>query len=160
MNKSISIPEWHRMAAEGTAPPVRIQLNGGSMHPLVRWNRDYVTIVPLQEMPVAGDIVLFCPPETGKYIVHRVWEVKDGKILIWGDNCPVPDGWFLPENVWGKVTLIERGRRTIHPDPEKGLKWVRLWRKIRPAYQFKLRIKQAVARRIKRIKKGKASGFR
>ena len=152
MTKSISIPEWHRLAAEGTAPPVRIQLNGGRMHPLIRWNRDYVTIVPLNTEPVAGDIVLFCPPETGKYIVHRVWEVKDGKVLIWGDNCPTPDGWFSMDAVWGKVTLIERGRRTFIPDPQKGLRWVNAWRKIRPAYLFKRRIQQAIARRIKKRK--------
>ena len=152
MNKSISIPEWHRLAAEGTALPVRIQLDGGSMHPLIRWNRDYVTILPLDTEPVAGDIVLFSPPETGKYIVHRVWEVKDGKMLIWGDNCPAPDGWFSRDAVWGKVTQIERGRRSFSPDPQKGLRWVKAWRKIRPVYLFKRRIQQAIARRIKKRK--------
>ena len=63
MNRSLSIPEWHRMAMEGAAPPVRILLNGGSMFPLIRWNRDYVTIAPLKEPPVIGDIVLIAERE-------------------------------------------------------------------------------------------------
>ena len=114
MNKSISIPEWHRLSKEGTAPPVRIQLNGGSMYPLVRMNRDYVTIAPIRETPAAGDIVLFMNGNTGRYVVHRLRKTEDGKVLIRGDNCPAPDGWFQTEEILGKVVLIERGKRIIH----------------------------------------------
>ena len=59
ITKSISIPEWHRLAEKGMALPVRIQLNGGSMSPLIRMNCDYVTVGPLNETPATGDIVLF-----------------------------------------------------------------------------------------------------
>ena len=153
MNLTISIPEWHRLAMEGTAPPARIMLNGGSMFPLIRRNRDYVTVAPLKETPAVGDIVMFTQPDLEKYVMHRVWEVKDGQVLTWGDNCPAPDGWFPRDAVWGKIELIERGRRTIHPDPEKGLRWARFWHKVRPVYLFYLRIKQGIARRIKIRKK-------
>ncbi len=152
MNKSISIPEWHRLSKEGTAPPVRIQLNGGSMYPLVRMNRDYVTIAPIRETPAAGDIVLFMNGNTGRYVVHRLRKTEDGKVLIRGDNCPAPDGWFQTEEILGKVVLIERGKRIIHPDPVKGLRWAEFWQRIRPGYLFFLRIKQGIARRIKKKK--------
>ena len=122
MNMSLSIPEWHRMAMESTAPPVRIQLNGGSMFPLVRMNRDYVTIAPLNRELVPGDIVLFSEAEINRYVVHRVWKIKDGNVMTWGDNCLQPDGWFPREAIWGQVVLIERGKREIKPDPEKGLR--------------------------------------
>ena len=140
------------MAVNGEAPPVRIMLNGGSMHPLIRWNRDYVTVVPLQNEPVAGDIVLFSDGIPERYVVHRVWKVKDGKVLTWGDNCTAPDGWIPLEAVWGKIGLIERGKRTIHPEPKKGLRWVRCWRVVRPGYRFYQRIRQGIARRIKKRK--------
>ena len=149
MNKTISIPEWHRLSREGTAPPVRIRLNGISMYPLVRMNLDYVTIAPIQELPVAGDIVLFINGNTGHYVVHRLWKVEDGKVLTWGDNCPAPDGWFQMDAVLGKVAQIERGKRIIYPDPKKGLRWAKIWHKIKPGFYFLWRIKKAIARRIK-----------
>lgn len=150
MDRSISIPEWHQMAMKGKAPPVRILLNGGSMNPLIRMNRDYVTIVPVQEEPVAGDIVLFSDRSQERYVVHRIWETGNGRVLTWGDSCEEPDGWFPLEAVWGKIVLIERGKRTIHPDPQKGLKWAKTWRRIMPVYKFCRRIKQGIARRIKK----------
>ncbi len=152
MNKTISIPEWHRLAKEGTAPPARIQLNGGSMYPLVRMNLDYVTIVPIQETLSAGDIVLFINGNTGRYVVHRLWKVENGKALIWGDNCPAPDGWFQTESILGKIVLIERGKRIIYPDPKKGLRLAKVWHIVRPGYYFVWRIKDAIARRIKKLK--------
>ena len=62
MNHSISVPEWHKMAQQGDAPPVRIQLNGSSMEPLIRIRKDYVTIVHMEGSPGIGDIVLFSDP--------------------------------------------------------------------------------------------------
>ena len=150
MNRSLSIPEWHNMALKGIAPPVRILLNGGSMFPLIRWNKDYVTIVPLKEAPDVGDIVLFTGPDNDKYVMHRVWEVKDGMVLTWGDNCPNPDGWFPLEYVWGKTILIERGQRKLKPNPRKGIKWAEFWHHARKGYLLYRRIKDGVARRIKR----------
>ena len=150
MNRSLSIPEWHRLAKEGTAPPVRIILNGGSMFPLIRWNRDHVTIVPLEKVPVRGDIVLITDPQMERFVMHRVWEVRDGRILTWGDNCPKPDGWLPEEAVWGKAILIERGRKKIQTDPRKGIRWARFWHHARKGYFFCQRIKDGIARRIKK----------
>jgi len=135
MTKSLSIPEWHRMAKEGTAPPVRIRLNGTSMFPLVRMNKDFVTIIPLEREPVVGDIVLFNEPETGRYVVHRVWEIRDDEIRTWGDNYYKPDAWIPKSSVWGKVSLIERGRRCIKPNPQKGIRWAKFWHKAGNIYR-------------------------
>ena len=150
MNRSLSIPEWHRMAMEGAAPPVRILLNGGSMFPLIRWNRDYVTIAPLKEPPVIGDIVLIAEPDAERYVMHRAWDIRDGKVLTWGDNCPRPDAWLPPDQIWGKAILVERGRRKIKPEPGKGMRWARFWHHARKGYFLYQRIQQGIARRIKK----------
>ena len=152
MNRTISIPEWHMLAKEGTAPPVRIQLNGVSMYPLIRMNQDYVTVAPIREAPATGDVVLFLNKDTGRYVVHRIWKVKDGKVLIWGDNCTEPDGWYQMNVVLGKIVQIERGKRIIHPDPKTGLRWAKFWHKFRPGFYFVWRIKDGITRRIKRLK--------
>ncbi|MBQ0059556.1 MAG: hypothetical protein KBS83_06330, partial [Lachnospiraceae bacterium] len=57
--RNISIEEWTAMAAQGIDIPVRIQLHGYSMQPLIRRMRDYVTIVPVDREMMVGDVVLF-----------------------------------------------------------------------------------------------------
>ncbi len=140
------------MALEGSAPPVRIQLNGGSMFPLVRMNRDYVTIVPPERELVPGDIVLFSEANTERYVVHRVWEIHNGQVLTWGDNCLRPDGWFPREVIWGQVVLIERGKRRITPEPRKGLRWARFWHHGSKVYRLYRRYRNGIVRRIKKLK--------
>ena len=151
MNMSLSSPEWHRMALEGAAPPVRILLNGGSMNPLIRWNKDYVTIIPPDRKLVPGDIVLFIEPKTERYVVHRIWEIRNGQALTWGDSCEKPDGWFPIDAIWGRVVLIERGQREINPDPVKGLRWAKFWHKAGKVYRLYSGYRAAIVRRIKKL---------
>ena len=152
MRRTLSIPEWHKMAQEGEAPSVRIQLNGYSMNPLIRGYCDYVTVIPLGDQPQTGDIVLFCEPGTQRYVMHRVWDQKDGKILTWGDNCLKPDGWMPVEAIWGKISLIERGRRKIQPNPFKGMIWAKFWHQAGKVYRLGQRYKAGIMRRIRRQK--------
>lgn len=135
MNKSLPIPEWHQMAMEGNAPPVRIPLNGYSMFPLIRKGIDYVTIVPVDRQLVLGDIVLFAEPDKGRYVMHRVWEIRDGQVLTWGDHCEKPDRWCNTEMIWGRAILIERDGKEIHPNPKWGLRWAKFWHKARKVYE-------------------------
>ena len=128
MIKSISVPEWHEMAQRGEAPPMRILIQGGSMRPLIRRNRDYVTILPLEGTPVVGDIVLFSDPwQQNRFVVHRLWRTEKESVLTWGDNCRLPDARMPWDAVWGKVALIERGKKRIHPDPRRGMLLARCW---------------------------------
>ena len=149
MNRSLSIPEWHKLASTGSAPPVRIQLMGISMFPLVRYKKDYVTIIPIEDKPQRGDIVLFYDQKRNLYVVHRVWEVKEDMVLTWGDNCYGPDGWLSADTIWGKAVLIERGKRRIVPNPNKGLKWAVFWHHAGKIYHLWERIKAKIPQRIK-----------
>ena len=151
MNKTLSIQDWHQMAADESAPPVRITLSGYSMNPLIRRNRDYVTVKPAEGEFEVGDIVLFCEPKTNRYVIHRVWNLEGDNVLTWGDNCLKPDGWITKKDVWGKVVLIERGKRVIHPDPQKGKRWASFWHPFGRIDRFGRRIKQGVLCRTRRI---------
>lgn len=139
MNRKLSIPEWHELAQNGTKIPVRILLNGWSMEPLIRMNKDYVTIVPLDTTPQIGDIVMFEDQNGERFITHRVWNLDDQRVLTWGDNCLNPDGWLPAGCVWGKIVLIERGKRKIRPNPEKGMKWARFWHHAGKIYRLYIR---------------------
>ena len=152
MRKTFSIPGWHELALEDGAPPVRVRLRGSSMFPLIRNDLDYVTVAAPGETVVPGEIVLLADPERDRYVMHRVWAVRDGRILTWGDNCRGPDGWFPLSSVWGKAALIERGSRQIRPDPEKGLRWAAFWHLAGKAYRPVRRCGAGILRRIRKIK--------
>ncbi len=151
MNKSLAIPEWHRMAMEGNAPPVRIPLNGYSMFPLIRNGKDYVTIIPLDREVALGDIVLISEPGTGRYVMHRVWEFHDDQVLTWGDHCAKPDGWIPVDAIWGRAILIERGHWEIHPNPIKGMRWAKFWHQAGKVYRPIAGYSRGAIRRIKKL---------
>ena len=106
---SISIREWAALAQSGRAANVTIQLHGNSMRPLVRKERDDVTIAPLSRPLRRGDVVLF-QARDGRYTVHRVIRCDPGQILTQGDHCRRPDFPTPLENVFGLVVQVERGR--------------------------------------------------
>ena len=154
MKKSISSPEWHEMAKRGEAPPMRIIIHGNSMYPLVRVNRDYVTIMPLEERPAVGDIVLFFDPRRQNcFVLHRVWKTEKDRVLTWGDNCAHPDGWLPWDAVWGKATLVERGKRTICPDPRRGMILAQFWHVAGYGWRLGRRIVRKLKRELKKLKK-------
>lgn len=126
-NHSLSVSEWHRLSLEGTMLPVRTLVDGRSMEPLIRYNRDYVTIIPLHESLAEGDIVLFSDPFQKRYVVHRVWTLENERVLTWGDNCDRPDAWMTVNDIWGKVILIERGKNRITPNARRGLLFAGFW---------------------------------
>ena len=92
ITRSIGIEEWGQLSKEGIAPPVTVYLEGSSMQPLIRRGIDPVTIAPLQRPLKRGDVVLFTT-NSGRFVVHRVWKLKDGAVCPLGDNCWNPDGW-------------------------------------------------------------------
>ena len=154
MNKRvITIPEWHEMALEDKAPPMRIPIHGNSMFPLIRMDQDYVTIQPLKEMPETGDIVLYDDPQRSCYVLHRVWMIQDENILTWGDNSYNTDGWRSLEDIWGKAVLIERGRIKIKPNPKRGLIWAKIWHSTAKSYRRCRGLAAGVYHRVKRLLK-------
>ena len=149
--KSLSILEWHELVQKGAEIPMRMLINGVSMHPLIRRNRDMVTIVPLCRMPVPGEIVMFAQPEKERYVLHRAWQVRDGYVLTWGDNCNAPDGWMPQDKIWGLATRIERGRFIITPKPKRGLRWARIWHPIGRLLRRIRGLLHGLYRRFKRL---------
>jgi len=152
MQRKMPILEWYQLAKEGMAPPVRIQLSGNSMFPLIRHQRDYVTVISPDRPVSVGDIILLREPGSGRYVMHRVWQLKEGRVLTWGDNCEAPDGWYPMEDIWGKVVLIERGRKKIEPDARKGLRWAKFWHQAGKVWRLYEKYRNGLARRINKLK--------
>lgn len=106
---SISIRDWAALAASDGPSNVTIRLHGNSMRPLVRKERDFVTIAHLTRKLKRGDVVLF-QARDGRYTVHRVIRLLPGHILTQGDNCRRPDSPTPLEDVFGLVVQVKRGK--------------------------------------------------
>ena len=156
--RALSVKQWRALALSGQAVPVRIRVNGSSMHPLIRGWRDYVTIVPIDRPPRAGDIVLFPGKRLGvDYVLHRVWKVEGQYMLTLGDGCLHPDAWMDIHDAWGRVMRIERGRLVIDPDRPLWRATALLWMSLYPIrrWLFLPRRAYCIVKRIgiKKVKK-------
>lgn len=148
--RSLGIEQWHHLGLEGNALPVTITLEGDSMRPLIRRGRDRVTILPLMRPLKRGDVVLFKGGET-RYVVHRVYRMKDGLVQTLGDNCVNPDPWMPPEKVWGLVVKMERGGRAWRLDSRAGRAFGLVWMGLYPARRMYLRCRGLAARVYRKV---------
>lgn len=146
--RSIGVEQWHALAKDGAAPPVTIRLDGDSMRPLVRRNRDYVTIHPLTRPPKVGDVVLFQNAQ-GRYVVHRVRRMRAGRVQTLGDGCFNPDPWMDESRVLGLAASVRRGSRTISLNNAWARAFGRAWMLGRPI-RNKLRSLRSLLGRIYR----------
>ena len=129
--KHLTVMQWYELAKNGVKIPMRTQLDGVSMQPLVRRNKDIVTIVYPERWVVRGDIVLFIDSR-GKYVVHRVFRMNKEFVQTFGDNCDHPDEWIPYGNVLGLVVSVERGNKIYNLDSKFSRRVGYLWMKSFP----------------------------
>ena len=115
VTRSVSVEQWCELARTGEVMPIKIQLDGISMQPLVRRRRDYVTVVPLRREPQISDIVLFTDSKN-RYCVHRINKIDGGKVRTLGDNCFDYDGWTDIKDIRGLVISLERNGKKYNLD--------------------------------------------
>ena len=128
-NYSISIDKWCELSNSGEVMPIKIQLNGTSMQPLIRKNRDYVTIIPLRREPLIGDIIIFLDTKK-RYCAHRIKRMRDNKIQTIGDNCYNHDPWISKDEIAGLIISMERNGKIYKLDSP----FFRLLGKVRMAF--------------------------
>lgn len=80
--------------------------NGISMLPLLRPGLDTVVLVAPDKIKV-GDIVLY-RRDSGKFILHRVMYLKNGKFLMSGDNQTGLEYGVTHEHILAKVKDMYR----------------------------------------------------
>ena len=146
-NTGFSLEKWQELGKNGVPIPMKIPLHGSSMVPLIRSEKDMVTVMPLVREPMVGDIVLFCRAD-GKKIVHRVYRVFPDGVQTWGDNCQRADAPIKREAIYGIIVSMEKDGKTYQLDTEKqrayGIRWMRYGR---PAWMTMKKIK-AIGRMV------------
>lgn len=128
----ISVAEWHELSLNATDIPVTLRLNGCSMQPLIRKQKDIVTVVPVNRPVRTGDIVLFARSD-GVYVIHRICKIKGGTVLTIGDNCVDFDAPMPASQVWGIAVSLERNGKKIRLDSSFSRACGRLRMATRPA---------------------------
>jgi|WetSurMetagenome_2_1015567.scaffolds.fasta_scaffold41509_3 signal peptidase I len=90
----------------------RMYCLGPSMRPTLMAG-DLLSIFPYNGLaPRVGDVIVFQAPGEEKHITHRVISVTPQGIRTRGDNNNLVDPYLLkPENIIGRVTHAERGKR-------------------------------------------------
>lgn len=129
--RELSVAEWRKLTMDGISIPVRILLDGSSMHPLIRRKRDHVTIQPLKRSPLRGDVVLFAD-DAGRYVVHRVCRLDTEFVVTQGDGCRRQDAPLRYDQIWGIVTKLERGKFVISMDSAGARNFGKFWMAILP----------------------------
>lgn len=116
---------------------------GASMEPMLRQNRDLVTIrVPASRLR-KYDVALYKRGET--YVLHRVIGVAEDHYRIRGDNTYVIE--TVPDSaVIGVLTSFKRKGKE-HDVTEPGYRlYARLWHTLYPARVFFMRSRRLAAR--------------
>jgi signal peptidase I len=95
----------------------RLSVTGSSMLPAV-WPGDILTIRRQRAEEIReGEIVL--SQREGWFVAHRVMRKirQDGVIMLLtrGDRLKKPDPLVAAEDLLGRVTVIQRGRRLVNP---------------------------------------------
>lgn len=148
--RSISMEQWCALAKTGAAPAVTTTLYGDSMRPLIRREKDEVTIQPLCRKLKRGDIVLF-RSGYGRYVVHRVWKLREQQIQTLGDNCWEPDPWIPYDQVLGLAVCMKRNKRVIQLDHVVARSAGRVWMALRPLRNRFRNGKSRVGRVLRKI---------
>ena len=129
----LCLEEWRELGKNGAVVPIMIPLHGSSMKPLIRSEKDIVTIIPLLRDPMVGDIVLF-RGSNGKNIAHRVYKVFPDGVQTWGDNCQRADSPMKREDIYGIIVSMERDGKIHQLDTDKqrayGIRWMKYGRPV------------------------------
>ena len=119
--------------------------SGSSMEPLFTHKENAVEIVKAVHPLRRYDISLH-EDDSGRGVLHRVMEVRDGSYLICGDNCTVPEE-VPAERVKGVVTRFYRNGRWISVDDRRYRWYVRLWCGTFPLRRYVIRIRNRIKKR-------------
>lgn len=146
----LTIPQWRKLAQNGTVLPMRIPLDGDSMRPLIRRGRDRVTFVPLDRQLKRGDVALFESPP-GRYVAHRVYRLKENRMQTLGDHCWNPEPWLPVSAVLGLAIQVERGRLKIPLDCPFMRALGRIWMALLPLRRGYWKVRALAGKALRKV---------
>jgi signal peptidase I len=90
-----------------------VKCRGQSMYPMIKGGDTLLIEVVNANKLKPGDIAFYCLP-SGTFVVHRLVKRNGaGLLLTNGDNLRQADNPVTGEHIFGKVTVIERGGKSL-----------------------------------------------
>ena len=123
--------------------------SGLSMRPLFKTNRDMVILKKPDRELKKYDVVLYRLP-SGRYVLHRIIRIKDGKLIIRGDNTFILE-YVGPSDVKAVLTEFNRKGKRISIDNKWYVLYSKFWNLISPVrflYYKSLSLAKKVYRKI------------
>lgn len=124
-----------------------LPFRGVSMLPMLRQGKDAVEIAPLPPRLKKYDLPIYQYP-SGKYVMHRVVDVKDLYYVCLGDNTLEYEKIY-PEQMIAVVSAFKRGGKRIPVDSAAYQIYCRVWVAIFPVRRFLTRAKGWLRRHFK-----------
>lgn len=110
---------------------VKIKPTGGSMVPFITGDRDMVEIKAVSPNLKRGDIVLY-RRDNSKYVLHRIYDVKDDGYYMLGDSQRVIEGPIRAEQIVAQCRYYyKKGKSKDNDSWDMKLKYA-LWFRLRP----------------------------
>lgn len=124
---------------------------GFSMKPMLRNRRDRIVLLPVgKERLKKWDLPMYRRAD-GKYVLHRIIDVKDDHYIIRGDNTYVKE-YVRDEQILGYVSEFYRGNRHVSTDEKGYRRYAAFWHAIYPL-RMPLHKLRMLASRVKHLLK-------
>ena len=122
---------------------------GDSMLPLIREGRDILIIEPVRGRLKKYDVPLY-RRDSGKYVLHRVLEVRPEDYVLCGDNRWNKEYGITDRHVLGVLTAVVRGGRELKMTDLRCRLYAHLWCDLFPLRAFLLKARYVLKRKKKR----------
>ena len=128
MSEPIHLSDYEELIREvlSSGGEFRLYPHGTSMLPLLRQGIDSVALRSLDRPPRKFDI-LFYKRRDGSFILHRVKEVTNEGIVLWGDNHTMLEYGITEKNIIGHAARIFRGETELDCQSFLYRAYLRLW---------------------------------
>ena len=120
---------------------------GVSMLPMLRMGKDAVELAPLPEKLQKYDLPEYQYP-SGKYVMHRVVEVREDHYICLGDNTYEYEH-ITQDMMVGVVSAFKRGEKRIEVDAAGYRLYCRVWCALFPVRKLLKRAKNWLRRHLK-----------
>ncbi len=117
---------------------------GKSMLPMLRQNRDLVTIRPVSGRLKKFDVPLY-RRKSGGYLLHRIIAVTENGYVIRGDNTYTNETDVTDSDIVGVLTSFRRNGKDCSVDSKSYRLYVRVWNALYPFRKVRNKIKRSLA---------------
>lgn len=133
-----------------TGKAVNLTIAGWSMSPLLFPGRDSFILARTKKKLKRGDIVLY-RRDSGKYIVHRIYKIKQGNFFMIGDGETKVEGPLRRDQILALAIGVYRKGRYLGFNTIRWKAFSQIWLLVRPFRPFIRRCVTWVYRTLRRL---------